>query len=219
MTAALSTNAYWDAVKDRVKPGDYPWEPDGLTIGGFKDPDYVEAFSLRRDLCSRYSWTITAPATVAFVAEHAGPQVIDPMAGTGWWAHLLTEAGCDVAAFDLNPPGSDANHWHQDPTTYHPITTFDGAQAVRDHGAGRTLLLSWPPYSDPAGADVLAAYLGDRVIFIGEGPGGCTGDDRVFELLESDWTEAAAHRPVQWYGIHDWITVYDRKPSAPKESA
>ncbi len=211
---ALASNAYWDAVKDDVRPADTPWDP-GPQVGApdYTDPEWWRRNVGRNDYVRRYAWTITAPETVAFVVEHSGSAVVDPMAGSGWWAYLLGEAGVDVAASDLYLPGTDDNHWHRDVEPWVPITALDGVEAVRQHGAGRSLLLAWPPYDSPAGADILDAFQGDRVVFIGEGEGGCTGDDRLFALLDADWVEVAAHRPVQWYGIHDHVIVYDRKPA------
>lgn len=206
MTDTLTSNAYWDAVRDHT----YTWDGGAPQVGApTDDPDWWKAAGSRRDLASRYAWTITAPATVAFVAHHAGPALVDPMAGTGWWAHLLTQAGVDVAASDLNPAGHPDNIWHRHGSLWHPVAATDGADAVRENGAGRTLLLSWPPYDTPDGANILTAYTGDRVIYIGE-PAGCCGDD-LHHMLGRDWTVVAEHRPVQWYGIHDHITVYDRK--------
>lgn len=201
-----ATNAMWELVKDRVRPSEYPWE-SGLQIGSIADWQLTRD---RKDLASQYAWTVTAPGTVAFVVEHAGDRVIDPMAGSGWWAHLLGQAGVDVVAYDLHPPGTEENHWHSH-GTHVRITVADGATAVAEHGRDRTLLLSWPPYDSPAGTDILSAYAGARVIFIGEGTGGCTGDDRLHELLDAEWTEVASHRPVQWPGLHDYVTVYDRR--------
>ena len=42
--------------------------------------------------------------------------------------------------------------------------------------------------------------------------GGCTGDEDFHTLLDEEWTEIACHRPIQWWGIHDDITVFERKP-------
>lgn len=56
-----------------------------------------------------------------------------------------------------------------------------------------------------------AAYEDGSSCYIGEGPGGCCGDDRLFELLDQQWAKVAEHRPVQWFGIHDYVTVYDRR--------
>ena len=78
----------------------------------------------------------------------------------------------------------------------------------------RTLLLAWPPYDDPIGEKALTAYAGTRVIYIGEMDGGCCGDDAMFQRLATEWREVAEIRPVQWAGLHDWVTVYDRVEAA-----
>lgn len=201
-------NPYWDAVSDQVRESDMPWRP-GLTVGGLGD---WKPMIRRGDLTSEYAWTVTDPASVAFVAEHAGGRVIDPLAGTGYWAHILGQHGIDVAASDLNPPGTAVNEWHRAGKAFVPVAARDAVDAVEE--TDRTLLLSWPPYDDPIGAAVLNAYRGDRVIYIGEGEYGCCGTDEMFSAFESDWTQVAEHQPVQWYGMHDWITVYDRKDGA-----
>lgn len=194
-----ATNAYWDAVKDHVNPTGSLWRTPEVYGYGPGKPD-------RHEHVRRYSWTITAPATVGFVAEHAGPRLVDPMAGTGWWAHLLTQAGVDVVAYDLGP---GANDWHKGAPLHHRVEEADGVDAVTMH-ADRALLLAWPPYDDPAGARIVRAYGGSRVIYIGEGDFGCTGDDDLHELLAKEWREVADHVPVQWFGMHDRITVFER---------
>lgn len=209
MTATTTTNAYWAAVQDHL-------EPDSLAGGALVVDNYGSlrrAYDRRCDrhaLTSTYSWTVTDPATVEFVRDHCGPIVVDPLAGSGWWAWLLEQGNVDVYASDENPPdGTDANQWHRGPT-HLPVKRLDGAQAVAEVPVTATLLLSWPPMDD-AGFRILSAYRGNRVIYIGEGWGGCTGDDDLFELLQRDWTEVAEHMPVQFYGLHDFVTVYDRK--------
>lgn len=154
----------------------------------------------------RYSWTITDPATVAFVAEHSRGRMVDPMAGTGWWGWLLAQVGVDVVSYDLEPGG---NHWHEGQPLHADVRALDGVEAVVLH-SDRTLFLAWPPYDKPTGVDILRAYRGDRAVVIGEGEGGCTGDDALFAELRRRWTEVASHTPVQWFGLHDVVTVYDR---------
>jgi hypothetical protein len=43
-------------------------------------------------------------------------------------------------------------------------------------------------------------YKGKRVIYIGEGRGGGTGDDQMHRILDKDWTEVDSGEPVQWWG-------------------
>jgi hypothetical protein len=201
MTAPTTyANPYWDKVQGHVRVDRWDRTP---TVDHYRSDNPAVS---RHDLVSEYAWTITDPDTVAFVAKHCGPQVVDPLAGSGYWAWLLGQHGIDVAASDLKP---GANDWHRH-GVHLPVARQEGPHAVRLAGRDRTLLLSWPPYSMPVGAELVAAYQGDRIVYIGEGPYGCCGDEDMWELLEAGWTEVASHRPVQWYGLRDWVTVYER---------
>lgn len=206
LDATALANPMWDELRAHVRPGDYPWD-DGPQVGGLGDWELLER---RRDLVGRYAWTVTSPETVAFVAQHAGPKLVDPLAGSGYWAFLLAQLGVDVVAFDEAPPASVENNWHMLGVEHVPVAAMDAIGSTNRH-PDRTLLLAWSPYDTTVGHMTLAAYDGDRVIYIGEGWGGCCGDDAMFTSFERDWTEVASHRPVQFLGIHDYVTVYDRK--------
>jgi hypothetical protein len=93
---------------------------------------------------------------------------------------------------------------------YFPVQEGEAAEVAGRH-PDRVLFLCWPPYNTSMAVDALLAYEGDRVVFIGEGDGGCTGDDQFFEVLRRDWVEEAflmSH--VQWDAIHDFVFVYRR---------
>lgn len=213
MLTSQQTNDYWDAVRDYVQHDSLGGGPAVDTYGSLsrRATGAYGTEVKRTELTSRYSWTVTDPATVDFVVEYAGGMVVDPMAGSGWWAHLLTEAGVTVLASDENPPdGTEANTWHRY-DAHVPVGRSDAADAVSLAPVGATLLLSWPPYDGDPGYRALKAYRGDRVIYIGEGEGGCCGDDNMFQFLRDEWDEVAEHRPVQFYGLHDFVTVYQRK--------
>jgi len=201
-------NPYWDAVRDHVDPTGSLWgTPEvGSPLGRDNIRQWLAEVPQRHDMVARYSWTITDPDTVALVAEHSGGRLVDPMAGTGYWGWVLAQHGVDVTSSDAEP---GTNHWHKDHPCYGPVVAMPGVDAVVPH-ADRTLFLAWPPYNTPDGADILAAYRGSRVIYVGEGDGGCTGDDRLHELLAKEWREVTYRVPVQWFGIHDVVTVYDR---------
>ena len=209
------TNPYWDMVRDHIDPTGSLWGtpevrrwPSELGMSGEDFLAAREALPNRDDLVHRYAWTITDPDTVTFVATHAHGSST-PMAGTGWWALILTQTGVDVVSYDIDPGG---NQWHKGAALHVDVTRMPGVESVAKH-PDRTLFLSWPPYDRPDGVDVLRAYAGNRVILISEGPGGCVGDDDLFNELDEHWAEAAGHTPVQWQGIHDHIAVYERQPS------
>lgn len=200
-------NPMWDLLKDRVRPEPYGF--GRLCVGGIGDLDPTLH---RFDLVSQYAWTITAPETVAFVAEHLRGWAVDPLAGSGYWAFLLAQCGVDVVASDERPPTFDKAHnkWHHHGAHW-TVGQAHAVDAVREAGSERALLLSWPPYAAPIGAEIVSAFTGDRIVYIGEGWGGCCGDDNMFALFEKDWVRVADHCPLQFWGIHDEVTVYDRQ--------
>jgi hypothetical protein len=207
-------NPYWDDVRDHAKPGEWPWER-GLQIErfNFRENLQYEPVLDRNEFVARYAWTVTHPETVAFVAVHClADGLVDPMAGTGYWGYVLGQVGVDVASYDQYPPHTESpkgNPWHVGATCWVSVEKMDGTDAVRKH-PGRVLFLAWPPYSQRAGEDILRAYEGHKVIYIGESGGGCTGDEGLHDLLNAEWHPVAEHRPVQWWGLHDDITVYER---------
>lgn len=222
MMDQLPGNDYWAAVRPHVYPN--PIRP-GLEAGGLSPDDgwgllsgcHMIGSAQRLRWCSRWSWTITDPLTVKAVASFCGPRVVDPLAGSGWWAHLLAGAGVDVVAADATPPvpgmDVDGNLWHPCGTRHHPIVAADARITAAAHGAERTLLLSWPPRGgDNIGGAVLDAYTGPRVVYLGElDPAGVSGDPDLFAALARDWVQVDGWLPVQWAGLRDVVVVYDRR--------
>ncbi|HTX95945.1 MAG TPA: hypothetical protein VME67_14445 [Mycobacterium sp.] len=214
-------NPYWEAVKDCVEADCLGGNP----VVGYFSLDRTVAENMaqspnRQLLVRKYCWTIPDPDTVAFVARHADGGLVDPIAGTGYWAYLLAQAGVDVVCYDLNP-GTDlvANGWHGS-DLYAQVCAKDCAEAAARH-PDRTLFLSWPPHGQDVGARILLAYSGNHVIYVGDGRGGATGDEQMHQILEKAWSEVDSRQPVLWWGQHDRVTVYERccgpteSPNAP----
>lgn len=211
-------NPYWEEIAPHVRQSELAWE--GLQVDRYQmldriaqrddpfKPLDIEKWIDRNSYVGKYSWTIPDPDALRFVVKFTKGGMVDPMAGTGYWAYLLKQWDVDVVCYDISP-GED-NTWHQDADLWVPVEKMDGAEATAKH-PDRTLMLAWPPYSQDVGARILAAYHGERVIYMGESNGGCTGDSGLHEALDEDWTEIAACRPVQWYGLHDDISVYERR--------
>lgn len=203
-------NPFWEAIKDCVEPDSFQGNP---VVGEFRlDRSVQESMARtpnRQLLVRRYCWTIPDPDTVAFVASHSRGGLVDPMAGTGYWAYLLAQVDVDVVCYDLNP-GAElvTNGWH-DKDLYAEVGAKDSAEAVAMH-PDRTLFLSWPPHGQDVGARTLTAYNGNRVIYVGDGRDGATGDAQLHSILDTDWTEVESRQPVQWWGQHDKVTVYER---------
>lgn len=167
----------------------------------------VSPFSRRDALCRKYAWAIPSPEALDRIAA-LGP-IVEIGAGTGYWAYLLGEMGVDVLAYDINPPGpGSSNHYHKGVDPWTEVLQGGPEQAI--YHPERTLLLCWPPYETPMAYEALRAYRGNTVVYIGEGEGGCTGDDSFHDLLHTEWTVEQFDIPTfDW--IHDSLHVCTRK--------
>lgn len=233
---SVTENPYWEIVRE-IEPDDLDMKYGGV----FSPQSYPRLRDLRdaaarageiaaeterrgRDrLVRRYSWAIPDPVTLQFIAALSSKGIVEVGAGTGYWAWQLSQLGVDVVAYDLKPPHVHPNGFHQlqevkteadcvlREDTFFDVQPEDAAVAAARH-SDRVLMLCWPPYRETMAVRALEAFQGDRVIYIGEGDGGCTGGARFHATLAAQWDEVATHRPVQWYGMHDWVTVYDRAP-------
>lgn len=87
-----------------------------------------------------------------------------------------------------------------------------GDEQVAAHYPDHHLFLCWPTYNKPMAFRALQAYQGNRLVYIGEGSEGCTGDEAFFDLLEQEWHLVEQRRGVSWSGIRDSIMVYERGP-------
>lgn len=170
----------------------------------------MKGFGARRELCRDYAWAIPTPEAVDAIAA-LGP-IVEIGAGAGYWAMMLRLLGCVVHAYDSHPPygedGPDANHYHKGAVCWSPVRK-GGPEMVAEH-PDSTLFLCWPPYNEPMAAEALALYTGDRVVYIGEGDGGCTADDAFHEALGLGFVEEREIEIPQWCGIHDTLRIFKR---------
>lgn len=190
-------NAYWDVVK--------PYVVDGVIR---RDWPFYQMWA--DGMRMHYSWTVTDPATVEFVARHLGVMANDPFAGNGWWERVLidhTHGRCQPFSTDLYPGDPD---WHG--VVVRPADAVDAMEmAARGLANGQwPLLLSWPPRYDDIGEKVVRAYRGPRIVHLGAQGRTSDGTGGMYRLLAAEWHQVARHTPVRWFGVQDYVTVYER---------
>lgn len=125
--------------------------------------------------------------------------VVEVGSGSGWLAAHLKAAGLSLECYD-------DKSWH-DPwaQTYTDIITGDGAANVGD---ADTVIMSWPDYAGDFAKRVIDAMRhGARLLYCGEGDGGCTGDKSFHETVNDTWRKDfdKAVGPLNrcFDGIHD----------------
>jgi hypothetical protein len=203
-------------------------EYDILNYPAPRREGYKSAFTRRSGLVQRFAWAVPDLQALRAIAELERP-VVEIGAGTGCWAHLLAALGVSITAFD-EAPGH--NHYcdHAPYTQVYPGDHRVLEHVTRwSHGDSHALLLCWPPMLSMA-SECVEAFKGDTLIYVGEGCGGCTADDRFFELVTGEsrggydedgewiegadvvtgWEETASVAIPQWSGIRDYLTVWRR---------
>jgi hypothetical protein len=139
---------------------------------------------LRDELTHRYAFAICDDNALSLLGDASPAGIVELGAGTGYWARLLHERGVDVVAFDIAPPPSAANRWFAGQPAWYTVQRGDETFVGRF--AERTLLLVWPTRNEvwPATAlETFHAAGGETVAYVGQGPGGRTGDDRFLAML------------------------------------
>jgi hypothetical protein len=197
-------NPYWEEVAPLVSI-DRTWHSNAVV----KFPA-LNWLNRRQELTSLYAWTITDPATFDFVRAHCPNRVLDPLAGTGYWAYLLGQVGVEVIASDRHPPHpeADLNIWHPLAEQHVPVTEADAVQAMGISEPGDTLLLGWPPATNVAEATV-KAFRGNQMVYIGESGDSCASPS-FWAQLALNWHPIGAHTPVQFEAMRDHVTVWSR---------
>ena len=174
-------------------------------------------FNLRWEGIREYAFAVPDPKAISVIAKYS--PIVEIGAGTGYWARLLSQAGADIVAYDIQPPYGylapwlgEEDNFHKFKRLYYPV--FHGGVEKAVEHSDRALFLCWPPYAEPMAYAALQAYRGNIVIYIGEGYGGCTGDDAFHdELTSEEWVHMETYDLSCWDGIHDALEIYRRRRS------
>jgi hypothetical protein len=138
----------------------------------------------RREANVVYSFAIPDDVVLGAIKAWSPHGVVEIGAGLGYWAWQLRSRGVDVAAYDVAPPPSEDNEWFAGQQPWSEVKRGDESAASAH--PDRTLLIVWPTGRTTWPGDAIEAFHrtgGATVVFVGEGPGGRTGDDRFHALL------------------------------------
>jgi|GEM_PF-1186629 len=176
--------------------------------------DRFDELRSRRNLVMEYAWAIPSKEALSAIFEHSkegGLVEIGP--GNGYWSHLLRQHGLQLHAYDKHPVETKKNHYFERCSKSWTAIIPGTEQSVTLH-PGATLLQCWPDYDTDFAARTLINYEGKKVCYVGEGYGGCTGDNIYHEILDNHWKPIEEIAIPQWFGINDRLTIYERNSAA-----
>lgn len=188
-------NEYLEALPSGY--ADFNYDVD---VKDYENSPFAQKEKLRR----KFAFAI--PTDYALRAILAmGDEIVEIGAGTGYWSYLLSEMGATVRAYDN---GSWSSFFTGD-SWYH---VRRGGPGMIRHYPNAVVLMVWPPYDKPMALNVAKRIrVGQVLAYVGEGSGGCTGCDKFFRLLESDFEEVDSIHIPQWWGLHDRLGIYRRE--------
>jgi hypothetical protein len=161
----------------------------------------------RINLVQKYAWAIPDQDAIDIIADFSVGKFCEMGAGLGYWANLIwrTQKLECVDAYDNCP--KDSNRYISPKSkSYYPIKIGDTSSCE----GYDTLFLCWPPYNEPMASDCLKSFTGDRLIYVGEGYGGCTADEGFHKTLINEWKLVEEIAINQFFGIHDRLFLYKR---------
>jgi hypothetical protein len=170
---------------------------------------FNQTFSIRPFFNKLFSWSVPATEALAAIRDFVGKTpLVEYMAGTGYWSFLLRKKfGVRTFATDRN---NDPDYACATSRAFMPVRTLAVESAKVP--ASCAAMLSWVPYKSEAADHLLKRMRsGQKLVWIGEGEGGCCATDSTFKILDELFDEAGEFRVPQFYGIHDYGRLLVRK--------
>lgn len=153
-------------------------------------------FGERKRLVEEYSWAVTDTDAVKYLANFDA--ITEIGAGNGYWAYCVKEEGGNVDAVDVDPPDE----------TWTSVKEADATTMDLDDD---TVLSVWPPADGELAYQVLRNNKPNHFVYVGGPRGGCTGSDKMFDLLEKQYGLVGKIDIPSYAGLDDNMYHYVRK--------
>lgn len=193
---------------DLLKKGEIP-----KSFGNFRVPTYFgDPFSNTgyinwRDKYSKsFGFPLISEDWVKPLAKWIGDRpCLEIMAGTGYLSYALSKYGVNIKA-------TDNFSWSDYFNNSVNVECLDCFEAIKKYGNRVDFIIcSWPYMDDTAALCLELMFKINpkcRMIYIGEDFGGCTANDRFFNIADFQDIKGfndAVMNYTRWDGIHDFI--------------
>ena len=177
----------------------------------FPDPegDMYEFYNRDKFFLKSLGFVKISKSWIRPLAAYLGTsKVLEIMAGNGALTKALRDERVKIIATDDQSWGEKA--WF-DENAWTPVENLDALDAIRKYGKETDYIIcSWPPYENPIAYQALLLMRevnsNCKMIYIGEGMGGCTADDKFHEsaiYVDDPEFEKAVKNFQRWKGLHD----------------
>lgn len=144
------------------------------------------------------SHAIPTPDTINQIRNFIGQaKCLEIGAGRGLWSFLI---GDHLVVTDKFPPD-----W-----SYLPVIAMDCQIAISRYSDCQVLIIIWPPCDDTM-AEAVRYFVGDKIIYVGEYRGGCTGSDQLFNQFELKFDLKQQIQIPTLYQHSDQVYLWQRK--------
>lgn len=160
-----------------------------------------------------YSWAVPDENVLREIIEFIRDESMDQIgrravvlsicSGIGLWEYLIQS----MSDFDVIATDSNSNLTMP---VYMDIQIMDGVAAVTKYQTD-CLFISWPPYDEPIAVKCLQQFSGNKLVYVGEGEGGCTADDNFYRELDKNWKLIKTVQNPCWQGIYDRVYMFSRE--------
>lgn len=207
--------SYIDELKDIIKnlekkiiPYEYPAEVQRKFD--------IEAFMHREKVISIQGFSLLTEQWVSLFATWIGNRkCLEVMSGCGSLAYALKNKGIDIIATDNNSWCKNIKskiNWIATDNVWCDIEEIDCVEAIEKYGSEiDIIIISWA-YMDSNSYKCLLKMREKNpnavMVYIGEGYGGCTGNDDFYdaiEVVEDQNIDAINEVYPTWFGIYDRI--------------
>lgn len=167
---------------------------------------YINYYMDMRNFQLNFAWAIPSEYAINEIIKFSRKdKVLEIGSGLGLWCHLLQLNGLDIIGTD-----NFSSHTQKEKERFCKIEEISAIDATNKYIDRNVLMTIWPPMSSMV-SDALKIFKGNKLIYIGEPEGGCTGDESFFDILEKYWVKIDIIKISQWRGICDGLHIYLKK--------
>ena len=164
-------------------------------------PEYHQDDGPRMKFIRTFGIAILTGAAIRLIREYS--PILEVGAGTGYWTMELAQTGVDILATDPTP-----GMYFEGSSLWTNVEMINGPEALEKH-TGRNLLLCWPD-RERWPSEVVSEFTGKHIIYVGEPRDGCTGNNRMFDILDERYELETRLEIPRFQKIHDQLEIWRR---------